>query len=191
MAPPGVEAVRKEDNVGFGMQETPNGRIVGAAGNHAIAEWIKKPDDISAVHDLATGAVQATAPCRSEDTEYDADIPNPKNPAEVQPALSPNGRFLVKGGNIFDLKTGKGTCTDSGEDAKKITLASVGDDGTAYGLAGEDTQRTPVSVSATTGTAEPLPEATTTPDAITKGAGVFVTFAGTDTMRLIILNTRN
>ncbi|MFJ9679806.1 hypothetical protein ACIRP2_17300 [Streptomyces sp. NPDC101194] len=137
-APPGVEAVRKEENVGFGMEETPNGRIVGAAGNYVMANWIKGSDDISAVHDIGTGAVKATAPCRTRETEYDVDVPGPQNLAEVQPALSPNGRYLVKGGNVFDLGTGRGSCADSGEGAKKITLAAVGDDGTAYGQAGED-----------------------------------------------------
>ncbi|MGW0817339.1 hypothetical protein ACWD00_29620 [Streptomyces viridiviolaceus] len=190
VAPPGVEAVRKEENVGFGMQETPNGRIVGAVGDHVIANWLRTPEDMSAVHQLSTGAVQATAPCRTRDTEYDADIPSPKNLAEVAPALSPNGRFLVKGGNVFDLQTGKGTCTDSGEDAKQITLAAVGDDGTAYGVAGEDTPRTPVAVSAATGAATPLPEATTTPNAMVEGAGVFATYAGTDIMRLIVLDLK-
>ncbi|MEU9124443.1 hypothetical protein AB0C96_32065 [Streptomyces sp. NPDC048506] len=189
VAPPGVEAIRKYENVGFGMEETPNGRIVGAAGNYVIANWLKAKDDISAVHDLSTGAVRATAACRTRDTEYAIRIPSPK--AETKPALSPNGRFLVKGGNVFDLKTGKGTCTDSGKGAKKINLASVGDDGTAYGSAGEDAPRTPVSVSATTGAATPLPGKTITPDAMAKGAGVFVTYAGTDTMRLIILNLKN
>ncbi|MCF3135628.1 hypothetical protein [Streptomyces olivochromogenes] len=190
-APPGVEAVRREENVGFGMEETPNGRIVGAAGNYVIANWIKGAGGISAVHDIATGAVKATAPCRTEQTEYDADVPSPKNLAEVQPALSPNGRYLVKGGNVFDLETGRGTCTDSGEGAKKITLEAVGDDGTAYGEAGEDMPRTPVSISVTTGAAKPLPEATSTPNAITKGAGVFVTYAGTDSMHLIVLDLKS
>ena len=87
VSPNGVEAVRKEENVGFGTEETPNGRIVGAAGNHVIANWLKGPDDVSAVHDLATGAVQATAPCRTKETEYGADVPSPKNLAEVRPAL--------------------------------------------------------------------------------------------------------
>ncbi|WP_052865369.1 hypothetical protein [Streptomyces niger] len=193
--PPGAARTLKYDPVIDVVKDEPNGRIVGGVGDHLIANWAKKEvptsDDISAVHDLATGAVQATAPCDTEDTEYDADVPSPKNPADVQPAVSPNGRYLVKGGNIFDLKTGKGACTDKGEDAKKITLASVGDDGIAYGLAGEDTPRTPVAVSAATGAAEPLPEATTTPNALTKGAGVFATYAGTDTMRLIVLATKN
>ncbi|MFB6984823.1 hypothetical protein [Streptomyces sp. NPDC056304] len=191
VAPPGVEAVRREENVGFGMEETPNGRIVGAVGNYVIANWIKGSDDISAVHDLATGAVRATAPCRTEETEYDVDVPSPGNLAEVPPALSPDGRYLIKGGNVFDLRTGKGRCADSGEGAKEIGLAAVGDDGIAYGLAGEDAPRTPVSVSVATGAAKPLPEATGTPNSITGGAGVFVTYAGTDSMRLIVLGPKN
>ncbi|MGW1927191.1 hypothetical protein ACWCQ0_51750, partial [Streptomyces massasporeus] len=105
-------------------------------------------------------------------------------------ALSPDGRFLVDGGNVFDLRTGKGTCADQGQDAKKITLRTVGDDGTAYGTAGEEPPLTPVSVSATTGAAAPLPEATALPAAMASGAGLFVTYAGTDTMRLIALRLK-
>ncbi|WP_328946800.1 hypothetical protein OG259_40350 [Streptomyces sp. NBC_00250] len=191
VAPPGVEAVRKEESVGSGMTETPNGRIAGAAGNYVIANWLTEGDDLSAVHDLSTGAVRSTAPCRTEDTEYAIRIPGPGNGAGVKPALSPNDRFLVKGGNVFDLKTGKGTCTDSGEDAKKITLRTVGDDGTAYGTAGEEPPLTPVSVSATTGVATPLPEKAVVPDAMATGAGVFVTYAGTDIMRLIVLDLKH
>ncbi|MEU7278475.1 hypothetical protein AB0A69_06730 [Streptomyces sp. NPDC045431] len=93
VAPPGVEAVRKRENVGFGMTETPNGRIIGA----------------------------------------------------------------------------------------------VADDGTAYGMAGDDAPLTPVSVS----TATPLPEATITPKAMANGAGAFVTHAGTDSMRLIVLKLKS
>ncbi len=80
---------------------------------------------------------------------------------------------------------------DRGEGAKKIALASVDDDGTAYGLAGNDHPRTPVSVSATTGTAKALPETTSTPVAVAKGAGVFATYADADTMRLIVLNLKD
>ncbi|MFD4321203.1 hypothetical protein [Streptomyces sp. NPDC058548] len=188
VAPPGVEAVLKEKSVVSGTQETPNGRIVGAAGGYVIANWLTEGDDVSAVHDLSTGAVRATAPCRTADTEYAIRIP--KAGAGARPALSPDDRFLVTGGNVFDLRTGKGTCADKGQDAKKITLRTVGGDGTAYGTAGEEPPLTPVSVSATTGAATPLPEATALPDAMATGAGLFVTYAGTDTMRLIALRLK-
>ncbi|MGW1117855.1 hypothetical protein ACWD5B_12210 [Streptomyces tanashiensis] len=105
VAPPGVEAVLKQESVGSGMTETPNGRIVGAAGNYAIANWLTAGDGLSAVHDLSTGAVRATAPCRTTDTEYAIRVQGPRSGAGVKPALSPNDRFLVKGGNVFDLRT--------------------------------------------------------------------------------------
>ncbi|MEU7387388.1 hypothetical protein [Streptomyces tanashiensis] len=191
VAPPGVEAVLKQESVGSGMTETPNGRIVGAAGTYVIANWLTAGDGLSAVHDLSTGAVRATAPCRTTDTEYAIRVQGPRSSAGVKPALSPNDRFLVKGGNVFDLRTGKGTCADDGQDAKKITLKVVGDDGTAYGLAGEEPPLTPVSVSAATGAATPLPETTVLPDAMAAGAGLFATYAGTDTMRLIVLGLKH
>ncbi|WP_328307115.1 hypothetical protein OG432_02135 [Streptomyces sp. NBC_00442] len=198
VAPAGADPLLRYDSVVNGVRTEPNGRIVGAAGNHLIANWTPKgagagtgaSDGLSAIHDMATGAVQATAACAAAGTEYDADVPNPKSLAEVQPAVSPDGHYLVKGGSVYDLRTGKGSCPDAGDDAKKITLRTVGDDGTAYGLAGDSKAMTPVAVSAKTGSAEPLPEMTSVPDALTKGAGVFVTYAGTDTMRLVVLDLR-
>ncbi|MET9543569.1 hypothetical protein ABZY16_39815 [Streptomyces sp. NPDC006553] len=190
VAPAGVEAVLKKESVGSGRTETPNGRIVGAAGGYVIANWLTAADDVSAVHDMSTGAVRATAPCRTADTEYAIRIPDPRSGAGVHPALSPDDRFMVSGGTVFDLRTGKGTCADKGQDAEKVTLRAVGDDGTAYGTAGEEPPLTPVSVSAVTGVATPLPEATALPTAMASGAGLFVTYAGTDTMRLIALRLK-
>ncbi|MFI1714636.1 hypothetical protein [Streptomyces litmocidini] len=198
--PPGVEAVVEFEPVVNSVERVPNGHIVGAAGDLLIAGWgkgrkessaVTVSEEISAVHDLATGRVRATAPCETASTSYAAGVPEVTDRDDVPPALSPSGRYLVKGGNVFDLQTGKGTCADQGEDAKKIILSSVGDDGTAYGIAGEDAPRIPVSVSAATGAAEPLSETTTTPTAMAKGAGVFLTHAGQDTMRMVVLGLRH
>ncbi|MFE0378667.1 hypothetical protein ACFW1M_24475 [Streptomyces inhibens] len=120
--------------------------------------------------------------------------PKPVGEEETAPALSPNGNYLVKGGNIFGLKTGRGFCADNGEDAKDIVLTAVGDDGTACGLAGDASghaPRIPVSVPATTGVAKPLPETAEIPYAIAGGAGVFITYAGQDTAHLVVLNSRS
>ncbi|MEU2490979.1 hypothetical protein [Streptomyces sp. NPDC007883] len=198
--PPGVEAVIEFEPVANSVEKIPNGHIVGAAGDLLIAGWVKGKREssrvmasggISAVHDLATGKVRATVPCETLNSSYAAGIPKVTYREDVPAAVSPNGRYLVKGGNVFDLQTGKGTCADKGEDVKKITLSSVGDDGTAYGIAGEDAPRIPVSVLAATGTATPLSERTTTPTAMAKGAGVFITHAGQDTMRMIVLGLRH
>ncbi|WNF28702.1 hypothetical protein RI138_18735 [Streptomyces sp. C11-1] len=197
--PPGAEAVVEFDPVVNSVEQVPNGHIVGAAGDLLIAGWgkgrkessaVTVSEDISAVHDMATGKVRATAPCKTASTSYAVGIPKVTYREDVPPAVSPNGRYLVKGGNLFDLRTGKGTCADKGEDAKEIILSSVGDDGTAYGTAGEDAPRIPVSVSAATGAAKPLPETATTPTAMAKGAGVFITHTGQDTMRMIVLGLR-
>ncbi|MEU7036473.1 hypothetical protein ABZ958_22695 [Streptomyces sp. NPDC046237] len=198
--PPGVEAVVEFEPVANSVEQVPNGHIVGAAGDLLIAGWAKGrkessavtgSEKISAVHDLATGKVRSTAPCKTASTSYAASIPKVTYRDDVPAAVSPNGRYLVKGGNVFDLQTGNGTCADKGEDAKEIILSSVGDDGTAYGIAGEDAPRIPVSVSAATGAAKPLSETTTTPTAMAKGAGVFITHAGQDTMRMIVLGLRH
>ena len=188
--PPGVEPTLEYDSVVNAKEQVPNGHLVGAAGDFLIAGWGKGREDVSSVHESATGKVRATAPCGTPDTDYLAVVPKVTDRNQVPPAVSPSGRYLVKGGNVFDLETGKGVCADAGEDAKEITLASVGDDGTAYGIAGEDAPRTPVSVSAATGAAKPLSEKTVTPDAMAKGAGVFVTHAGQDTVHLIVLTLR-
>ncbi len=194
VTPPGADSLLDYDTVINGVRREPNGRVVGAVGNHLIANWRPRGTSatrgLSAIHDLATGVVQATAACDADTTEYDADLPRPTNLAAVRPAVSPNGRYLVKGGAVYDLTTGRGVCTGGESDAKKITLNAVGDDGTAYGVAGDDKPRTPVTVSARTGSAQPLPKAMSTPDAIAQGAGVFVTYAGTDTLRLIVLRPR-
>ncbi|WJY38465.1 hypothetical protein QT196_14865 [Streptomyces sp. P9-2B-2] len=193
VTPPGVDAVRKGESASTGPWETPNGRINSATGNYLIAGWYTTSDNpISAVHDLATGKLRATAPCGNIGTPYDLRTPKRPDRYETPAGLSPNGDYLVKGGSVFDLKTGKGHCVGEGKDAKEITLVSVGDDGTAYGLTErEGTEgNMPVSVSAKTGAAKPLPVATTTPDAVAKGAGVFITYAS-QYIRLIVLNARN
>ncbi|MER6613867.1 hypothetical protein [Streptomyces xantholiticus] len=193
VTPPGADAVLKGEFASTGPWETPNGRIHSATGNHLIAGWYTTSDKpVSAVHDLATGKLRATAPCANIGTPYDLRTPKQPDQYETPAGLSPNGDYLVKGGSVFDLKTGKGHCVGEGKDAKKITLISVGDDGTAYGLTDQSGTEgnMPVSVSAKTGAAKPLPVATTTPDAVAKGAGVFITYASHYT-RLIVLNVRN
>ncbi|MGP8298677.1 hypothetical protein ACTPOK_12150 [Streptomyces inhibens] len=196
VAPPGVDAVLEEDDVVNGSSKKPNGRVVGAAGSHLIGTWVTHDhkDVSSAVHDLRTGKVEATASCDTAATTYHVTAPRPVGKEETAPALSPNGNYLVKGGNIFDLKAGKGFCTDNGEDAKDIVLTAVGDDGTAYGLAGDasgHTPRIPVSVPATTGVAKPLPGTTEIPYAIAGGAGVFLTYAGQETVHMVVLSSRS
>ncbi|MGW3202958.1 hypothetical protein [Streptomyces sp. NPDC001135] len=193
VTPPGVDSVLKGESAGTGAWETPNGRIDSATGDYLIAGWYTTSDKpISAVHDLATGRLRATAPCETIGTPYDLRAPKWPDPYDTPPGLSPNRDYLVEDGGVFDLKTGKGHCVGEGKDAKKVTLVSVGDDGTAYGLTEQEGTdgNMPVSVSAETGVAKPLPVATTTPDAVAKGAGVFITYAG-QYIRLIVLNARN
>ncbi|MGG7572910.1 hypothetical protein [Streptomyces sirii] len=96
--------------------------------------------------------------------------------------------------SVHDAATGKGYCADAGEDAKKISLTAVGDDGSAYGTAkegeGNNDPWIPVSVSARTG-AKPLPTKTEIPHAMTKDTGVFFTFAGGNGLRMVVLRLKS
>jgi hypothetical protein len=192
VAPSGVETTLVEDSIVNGKVTKPNGRIVGAVGSHLIAGWNTTSGMLSAVHDLGSGKVQATAACDTAPTSYEVHAPKNTSREDTPAALSPNGGYLVEGGTAFDLTKGRGHCADSGENAKKIVLTCVDDDGIGYGLAeGDSTPRIPVTGSAKTGAVEPLPEATLIPDVVTTGAGVFATHAGQDAVHLIVLNRRD
>ncbi|MGW8762477.1 hypothetical protein ACWGN5_08265 [Streptomyces sp. NPDC055815] len=193
VTPSGVDATLKGDSDSTGSWETPNGRVDGAAGPYLMAGWYTAAGNpASAVHEPATGKLRATTPCESTGTPYNLRAPKRADQHETPPGLSPNGDYLVKGGSVFDLKTGQGHSVGEGKGAKKITLISVDDDGTAYGLTGREGTEgiMPVSVSAKTGTAKPLPVATTMPDAVAKGVGVCITYPS-QYMRLIVLSARN
>ncbi|MDQ0578779.1 hypothetical protein [Streptomyces rishiriensis] len=58
-------------------------------------------------------------------------------------------------------------------------------------MAGEEVPGTPVSVPVATSAATSLSESTSTPSAVARGAGVVVTYAGTDTRHLIVFRTKS
>ncbi|HVV11832.1 hypothetical protein, partial [Amycolatopsis sp.] len=84
-------------------------------GSSLVAEWPSPAGEIWAVHDMRSGQVLASVPCRGEDS--------------ATPAVSVDGRYLIAGPVAFDLQAKKGFCFgDKGTD-----LTAVDPDGTVYG----------------------------------------------------------
>ncbi|WP_416969400.1 hypothetical protein [Streptomyces sp. 4F14] len=143
-----------------------------------------------AVHDLATGRIEAQVGCTSADA-----LTLEPGSAQSSTRLSPNGAFLVSGQAGFDLTTGRGHCFTSSADARGIDLTAVADDGTAYGIVHTDDGteaaslygrlpisqdgtnapgRVPARVSLRTGTVTALPAASEVPLYVAAdGHGVF------------------
>ncbi|CAM5436322.1 hypothetical protein STANM309S_04532 [Streptomyces tanashiensis] len=187
---PGVEAVLKQESVGSGMTETPNGRIVGAAGTYVIANWLTAGDGLSAVHDLSTGAVRAM-PAPDHGHRVRDPRPGPEVQRRSEAGPLPQRPFPGQGGqcirpadrqgHLRRRRPGRQENHPQGRRGRRHRLRARG----------EEPPLTPVSVSAATGAATPLPETTVLPDAMAAGAGLFATYAGTDTMRLIVLGLKH
>ncbi|MET7647037.1 hypothetical protein ABZS83_26100 [Streptomyces sp. NPDC005426] len=76
------------------------------------------------VHDTETGKALVSVRCHKP-----AIAPG----QYPQAVLSPSGGYLVAGNLGFDLEAGKGYCFEDAEGSSTLALASVTDDGTAYG----------------------------------------------------------
>lgn len=190
VAPPGIKPVVAEEGLFSEISKT-NGEIKDFVGNHVIAAWKDSGDEnneIVAVHDAATGRVEATVDC-SVDVSSGTNFEVPENETDdARIVLSPNGQYLAADGALFDLKSGKATCADEGDNAKDIELVSVGDDGVAYGWAEGDSDDDPLTpVAVTVQGSKPLPVGTRIPDAVVGGVGVFPLDSGQDTTRLVVV----
>ncbi|MCX5074903.1 hypothetical protein OHA84_16285 [Streptomyces sp. NBC_00513] len=136
-----------------------NGHAYGVAGGHVLAGWstggtFGAPNaPLWSVHDARTGRIKASMTCAHPVTD--------SNRARDYPVItSPDGRFLAAGPVVFDLKRGKGICLEGDGDRKTIALASIRDDGTAYGAAQDksatdDTEPVAAQLNLTTDTGEP------------------------------------
>ncbi|MFF3699006.1 hypothetical protein [Streptomyces sp. NPDC002221] len=160
-----------------------NGTIYAATPSYVLAGWNtggKYGGDVTAVwsvHDLRTGALTAQANCGY-------DLPDKNSSVRDFPVItSPNGRYLAAGPLAFDLKTKRGICLQGDGNRKTINLASIGNDGTAFGgvsdeSIGTDTEPVPAQLNLQTATGDPkvlglgteVPYLTT-PD----GSGLFIT----------------
>lgn len=128
--------------------------------------------DLWTVHEAETGKPLVSVECHKPAIE----------PGQYpQAVVSPSGGYLVAGNLAFDLRARKGYCFEDGAGTKALTLASVTDDGTAYGatsvrnaadvLAGGGY---PVKVGVTAGTTDPLSSNVRVPSAEgAEGVGLF------------------
>ncbi|WP_327310957.1 hypothetical protein [Streptomyces sp. NBC_01243] len=123
--PSGIEAKT-------GIVGSWNGDVYGVAGGHVLAGWstggtFGAPNaPLWSVHDVGTGHLQASMTCAHE-------VPGSNKARDYPVITSPDRRYLAAGPVVFDLKLGKGFCLEGDGDRKTIALASIRDDGTAYG----------------------------------------------------------
>lgn len=129
-------------------------------------------NDLWAVHDTATGKVLASVECSK---------PAIKPGQYPQLVAAPSGGYLIAGPLAFDLAAKKGYCFEGTEGTKPLTLASVTDEGVAYGAASARNATdvlagggTPVSVVVPGGRTEALPRNVRLPGAESAGGvGLF------------------
>ncbi|ROQ72981.1 hypothetical protein OG322_35335 [Streptomyces sp. NBC_01260] len=173
----------KQVNATTGIVDSWNGTVYAAARGHVLAGWNtggrygRDDDAVWSVHDLRTGTLTAQVVC-------DYDIPDETSSSRDFPVVtSPDGRYLAAGPLAFDLQSKRGICLQGDGNRKTIVLASIRDDGTAYGAVrddsiGSDTEPVPAQLNLRTVTGDPkvLSVGTevpylTTPD----GSGLFIT----------------
>ncbi|MCY0925888.1 hypothetical protein OTB20_06650 [Streptomyces sp. H27-H1] len=112
-----------------------NGRAYGVASGRLLASWDNGGKDGAnrpptwSVHDVRTGALLARMECAYEETPTILDQ-SPEHPT----IASPSGRYLAAGPVAFDLERKQGICVGGDGNRKTITLASIRDDGAAYGV---------------------------------------------------------
>ncbi|WP_144384934.1 hypothetical protein [Streptomyces sp. SAJ15] len=166
------------------------GKVEAATYKSLVAVWrTEGGDPIWAVHDAATGKVLASTKCSTETLRPDEDRP-------AYPAVtSMNGRYLVAGPLAFDVQKGTGQCLAGDGDRKTVLLASVQDDGTAYGTVANDdlddiAQTAKAQVPVETGVPTALSVDTEVPLGPLKNSAVFLTRDDSDFLRISVLRRR-
>ncbi|MER5632111.1 hypothetical protein [Streptomyces nitrosporeus] len=139
--------------------------------------------ELWAVHDAASGKPVASVECHRPAIEPGS---------HPQAVFSPSGRYAVAGNLAFDLEAEEGFCFETEGGAARVTLASVTDDGTAYGAADArdaadalEGGGTPVEMSFVSGDVEPLPPNVRLPEMETSGTGVFTWTDRKDRLHLL------
>ncbi|WP_424862727.1 hypothetical protein [Streptomyces sp. MMS24-I29] len=150
----------KQVNATTGILDSWNGTVYAAARGHVLAGWNtggrygRDDNAVWSVHDLRTGTLTAQVVC-------DYDIPDETSASRDFPVItSPDGRYLAAGPLAFDLQTKRGICLQGDGNRKTILLASIRDDGTAYGAVrddsiGSDTEPVPAQLNLRTVTGDP------------------------------------
>ncbi|MFE9563113.1 hypothetical protein ACFYM0_18630 [Streptomyces sp. NPDC006487] len=166
-----------------GILDDWNGRAYGVAAGRLLASWDNggKYDSDSpatwSVHDVRTGALLARMECAYNEKPDILD----QSP-DHRTFASPSGRYLAAGPVAFDLEKKRGICLAGDGNRKTINLASVRDDGTAYGEveeevgSGSDAVVAQVDLNSATGEAKVLGAGVNVP-LLTDvgGSGLFVT----------------
>lgn len=166
----GVEARTRNNSWAYPVLLAPGGNLIAGLPDPSDSD---PHGHIWSVLDAETGRVRVSLSC-----SVDRLTPGGDSSAPYNVVTSPDGRYVVVGPLAFDLQRGTGRCFAGDGDTKGLLLASVSDDGTAYGFTDEDDVDTPaaaVSVSLTTGTTTALPTGTQIPIYVLPTVGVFVT----------------
>ncbi|MFE7054220.1 hypothetical protein ACFVAO_03270 [Streptomyces californicus] len=155
-----------------------SGVVTSTAPGQVLAKWspAKKTKraathELWAVHDAATGEVLASVECHR---------PAIQPGRYPQAVLSPSGAYLVAGNLAFDLEAKQGRCFEDEDGAAHLSLATVTDDGIAYGAENaRDASEAlsggglPVTMDFATWSTERLSRDVRLPDTETAGVGVF------------------
>ncbi|MFE9455577.1 hypothetical protein [Streptomyces californicus] len=155
-----------------------SGVVTSTAPGRVLATWspAKKTKraathELWAVHDAATGEVLASVECHR---------PAIKPGRYPRAVLSPSGAYLVAGNLAFDLEAEQGRCFEDEDGAAHLSLATVTDDGIAYGAENaRDASEAlsgggiPVMMDFAAWSTERLPRDVRLPDTETTGVGVF------------------
>ncbi|THA53181.1 hypothetical protein E6R62_18975 [Streptomyces sp. A1136] len=155
-----------------------NGTVYGVSAGYALISWQAASagdTPVWSVHDLHTGAPQARLVCGQEIAKSD-------KPSRDYPVVSsPRGQYLAAGSVAFDLKNKRGICWQGDGNRKTILVASIQDNGTAYGGVPDASEGgtnvvAQLDLSTPSGNAKPLEAGTEVPYAHSAdGAGVFLT----------------
>ncbi|MET9928331.1 MULTISPECIES: hypothetical protein [unclassified Streptomyces] len=155
-----------------------SGVVTSVAADRVLAKWdlAKKAKraathELWTVHDAATGKPLVSVECHR---------PAIKPGRYPQAVLSPSGDHLIAGNLAFDLAAGQGHCFEAADGSSHLTLATVTDDGIAYGAENaRDAAEAlsggglPVAVDLADRTVEQLSRNARLPGLETTGVGVF------------------
>ncbi|MFJ1592667.1 hypothetical protein ACIOD0_20835 [Kitasatospora albolonga] len=167
-----------------------SGVVTSVAPGRVLAKWAlaRKAErsathELWAVHDAATGRPLVSVECHRPAIEPG------RHPQAV---LSPSGGYLIAGNLAFDLAARRGHCFEGPDGVGHLALATVTDDGIAYGAENaRDASEAlsggglPVAVDLATWTTDPLSRNARLPGTETTGVGVFRWTDRQDRTRLI------
>lgn len=181
------DAIRpKQVSATTGILDSWNGTVYAAAREHVLVGWNpggrfgRDDNAVWSVHDLRTGDLTAQVVC-------DHDLPDETSSSRDFPVItSPGGRYLAAGPLAFDLQSRRGICLQDDGNRKTIVLASIADDGSAYGAVrdestGNDAEPVPARLNLRTVTGDPtvLGVGTEFPYmTLPDGSGLFITRNG-------------